>query len=686
MSQLNKKFVSYLKQNYKDTIENVIYDYIYGEEVKYYFLAEKIGDQYDLLHLQTLEYLNIDFDLINVFFEDTNNSSLLFSAVVRCFYSFKIYSHDEGIYFRDDNVERWLKIFFTSKLGAKLRNLNAYCVENYSKSTYLLKQDTGKMVPYIFEEDLDRIAEDFIIRNYPEALTEPMALPIEDIAEGIGLEITYVEMLGDIFGQLFFEDLGYAIQHEICRGTLWLNLRYVIERSEEAKRFTIAHECIHWDRHRKYMDLNRLLNKDEFSIIECPTSSKGWSQLQKTFRDMEWQANNLAARILMPEKTTRQKFEELFSNRRNRFPNERNGLSMAATIRELADFYQVSLMTAKYRAVQLGFEQAAGVFNYVDGQIVKPIWFKDGALSKYQAFVVDRSIAEKEMAENKELNFLVKSGRVVYLNGMFIINHPRYVRVNTQGGLKPTKYALEHADECCFVLTIQQTWTQEYGDVFSELYFLNRSVNREKNKQAILSLDESHNSYLVQILNKPEMVQCEINEMIELIEHGLCSAVSSDGTDNNRLVEGSLPATFHQTLKWHINRAILKKNNGIDDLLDVATVCLLDESSIENHLKQKNAPLLPTIMAYCIGLHLEPFFALDLIDKAGFSILAPTFENAVYLYLIFYYRYESIDSCNWIIYEINKLDHTGGKRKVRYIPNDKKGNPQNDEKQSVTIS
>ena len=119
----------------------------------------------------------------------------------------------------------------------------------------------------------------------------------------------------------------------------------------------------------------------------------------------------------------------------------------------------------------------------------------------------------------------------------------------------------------------------------------------------------------------------------------------------------------------------MKKENSIDDLLDVATNCSLDQSSVENHLKQKNAPLLPTVMAYCIGLHLEPFFALDLMDKAGFSVLTPTFENAVYLYLIFCCRDESIDTCNWIIQEINKLDPTQSNRQVRYIPNDKKGKP-----------
>lgn len=274
MSQLNKNFAAYLQQNYKDAIEEAIRSYIVDEELMGCF---------DVEHLRTLDYLNIDFDLIDIFFEDTNNASLCFSAVAHCYYSFHVYSHDECIHFQDDNVERWLKIFLTSSIGVRLYDLNTYCVEIYSKETYILEQNTGELIPYIFEEDLERIAESFLIKYCPMALTEPMALPIEDIAENMGLEIFCLEMSGDIFGELFFENIGYdrCIGEDISRGTLLLNQRYVKERSDGAKKFTIAHECVHWARHRKYMDLNRILHQDVSSSIECPTSSKGWHQLQK---------------------------------------------------------------------------------------------------------------------------------------------------------------------------------------------------------------------------------------------------------------------------------------------------------------------------------------------------------------------------------------------------------------------
>jgi hypothetical protein len=55
---------------------------------------------------------------------------------------------------------------------------------------------------------------------------------------------------------------------------------------------------------------------------------------------------------------------------------------MELAISEFADFFKVSTTAAKIRAVELGFEQAAGVFNFVDGKNYPPFSFKKGSLKK----------------------------------------------------------------------------------------------------------------------------------------------------------------------------------------------------------------------------------------------------------------------------------------------------------------
>jgi hypothetical protein len=60
-----------------------------------------------------------------------------------------------------------------------------------------------KLVPYIPPSEYDKVAHEFLEQFYPDALKNPMPVPIEEIARtGLGLDVHYVclsEEL-DIFG------------------------------------------------------------------------------------------------------------------------------------------------------------------------------------------------------------------------------------------------------------------------------------------------------------------------------------------------------------------------------------------------------------------------------------------------------------------------------------------------------
>jgi hypothetical protein len=53
---------------------------------------------------------------------------------------------------------------------------------------------------------------------------------------------------------------------------------------------------------------------------------------------------------------------------------------------------------------------------------------------------------------NPELTELYSKGIVVYANGMLCFNAPKYVMFNENGRYILTDYALEHVDECCFII------------------------------------------------------------------------------------------------------------------------------------------------------------------------------------------------------------------------------------------
>ena len=66
-----------------------------------------------------------------------------------------------------------------------------------------------KLVPYIPPAEYDKVAYEFLEQFYPDALKNPMPVPIEEIARtGLGLDVRYVclsEEL-DIYGMTIFTD------------------------------------------------------------------------------------------------------------------------------------------------------------------------------------------------------------------------------------------------------------------------------------------------------------------------------------------------------------------------------------------------------------------------------------------------------------------------------------------------
>ena len=152
---------------------------------------------------------------------------------------------------------------------------------------------------------------------------------------------------------------------------------------------------------------------------------------------MEWQANAIAPKILIPAKTGRAKLNEGPLNTLTRafscsLPAKRP-LWRAFAISEFADFFKVSTMAAEIRAIELGFDQAAGVFNYVDGQYYPPFSFAKGSLKKDQTFIIDRNNAIIESLFNQRyLAEDFKAGRFIHAGGMMVINDPKYVIVQNE--------------------------------------------------------------------------------------------------------------------------------------------------------------------------------------------------------------------------------------------------------------
>ena len=66
---------------------------------------------------------------------------------------------------------------------------------------------TEYLIPVIYKDQLEDIAENFLTNYYPEALNAPTPVSVHEVARRMGLKIksTYYKTC-TLFGQIFFSD------------------------------------------------------------------------------------------------------------------------------------------------------------------------------------------------------------------------------------------------------------------------------------------------------------------------------------------------------------------------------------------------------------------------------------------------------------------------------------------------
>lgn len=177
------------------------------------------------------------------------------------------------------------------------------------------------------KEDFDDIASMALKEFQPNMLTKAQPLDVEDfICERLLLDMKTARLSEDgrILGVIAFDDTTYAgfdsfgrpIEIEMPVGTILLEESLVNDsRHVGRQRFTKMHEASHWICHRQYhvplygRNYEFRVKDDNRSIacrmerIENPGRSDGASRKWSDIEWEEWQADNLAAALLMPKAT-----------------------------------------------------------------------------------------------------------------------------------------------------------------------------------------------------------------------------------------------------------------------------------------------------------------------------------------------------------------------------------------------
>lgn len=571
-----------------------------------------------------------DIHVMGVTFKETDDDRILFRAAVQTDIVVKGRTRRD---YEEDMASAWFAVSFTGILRCGLTMVTITSVEDYTQERFN-KEDalTKFLVPYIYAKDLDLHAEKSLKKYCPRALETPMPLPIKEVLEAMCLTVYPAPLPDGIFGRTYFNSATVDIYKdrnseeiisvEIDEGTILVSPDSFFMRNIGCTNNTIIHECVHWDKHYKFFELQKLINP-ELTSISCKVVEqykKGKDELSNELEWMEWQASAIAPKILIPARTGRMKLNEILISLTHAFPTTRRAEIMQLAISEFADFFKVSTMAAKIRAIELGFEQAAGVFNYVDGQYYPPFSFTKGALKKDQTFIIDRNNAIFEATFNEALATEYRAGRFIHAGGMFVINDPKYVSIQEDAAAELTDYALEHIDECCLVFNRETRVSKHYDDSFYRICFLCRDADSKSFVEANFNPREGKNEDVLKRAQEMSTIMAEAKRVSEIL--------------------ADIPSSFCGTLDYHVKRRGYT-NEKMEERTGISSRMIQDYRN-----KRDAKPTLPSVLALCIGLNLQPAFAYDLIAKAGHNIMIPMEENLVYQYLINNHHMENIRMWN----------------------------------------
>jgi len=226
---------------------------------------------------------------------------------------------------------------------------------------------SNNLVPIIQKIEFDDVATNFLKKYCPQALETPMTVPIEEIAvQTMELQIRRIHLSEDlsILGQVFFssgvaeiykKDDDEYVYEQVEKGTMFIDPDVATERNIGSERNTIAHECVHWNIHRTYHSVQVMAGGEQAVAFRCPTEPPS-EQFNSRWTDedwMEWQANGIAPKILMPRNMFEQYVNEhpLYSKINE---THMGSLYRDLLIENLADFFQVSKQSASIRLSELG--------------------------------------------------------------------------------------------------------------------------------------------------------------------------------------------------------------------------------------------------------------------------------------------------------------------------------------------
>ncbi|GHV02274.1 hypothetical protein FACS1894211_13400 [Clostridia bacterium] len=323
---------------------------------------------------------------------------------------------------------------------------------------------------------------------------------------------------------------------------------------------------------------------------------------------MEWQANGIAPKILMPKTPTMRKIKEV-ADAHGYDPHVPAPDKLTAIIDELSAFYAVSKQAAKIRMIELGYPEATEVYNY-DSDCT----FLSNEITLADAYA--------EYENNAEFRTLFDVGLFRSVEGYFVIDAPEYRTESENGGFTLTDYARANLSDC--------TLRFEYN--IADLFEFNRKsgvLYREKQRREArpphdIFAPKINQAVIDKALEQVGALQKEIGELKTFFGETASQTV-------RRLMESRKWKSSTFAMKTGLNQGLFRKINTVRD------------KRLE----------LPVVVSICVGLCLPQEISRSLIEQSGHKLRSNSVEDIFYTRVISGVLPSDIPAINAVIDELN---------------------------------
>lgn len=568
-----------------------------------------------------------NFELYKINYEIINNCELNLEIIVIANVIVRQYIKGE---MEIDTKTKFVSVYAEVELDSGIKNFRIYNTEfksdQYKKSRNLkLSKD---WVPYIRKKDFDDIAEKFLRKYYPQALTQPTPVPVETIVSEMGLSIHQEKLTIDnsVFGKMVFKDTDVEVIEDeklvskhFNKGSILVDKDVVFKRNVGSYNNTVIHECVHWELHKVFHEVKMVLDKDHSQVSSWTEENLADSSMWTSLDWMEWQANGIAPRILMPKVQTRIKIRELFQTLTLVNPDISRSELVQEVVDNLATFFEVSRQAAKIRMIDLGFKEANGVYNYLDDRYMHNFAFELEAFDKGSSYTITSNDLCFEYCFNESFRQIIDRNKFIYVDNHLCLKDKKFIYMTKDGPIM-TDYAYEHMDECCLIFKVK---SKNFTSISNETYYdyvLNRGVTKESEIKADF----------VDILQNPSLMdQLPPLDMMKL------------GKKISELLK-ELPFEFSGTLRSHRKRKNCTQP-FLAKLVGITERTLRDYETLEDNL-----PRLELTLSFCFALKLRPELSDDMIKKAGHQLtISP--PHQVYKMLLSTSYYKPLGEINSIL-------------------------------------